>query len=343
MFAANSLRPQIARTAASAGCVLSFIVSSALLYASAASTAVAAERLVEGVAAQVGGEIILVSEVMEMAGPVEERMRAAGAPEQEVARLRTEALERLIEGKLLSSVVERLELGAEREEIDNAIAAIAEDNGISQQELIDSISSHGLSVDEYRAKIQGEIERSKVVNAMVRSRVQIRDDEIRTLFDQQFADQPAGGEEVYLRHIVVTPQGAKASTNAEACALVGEARTRVASGEFEFGAVAQRVTDMNPERAGELGWIHRKDLAVWMSERVEKMQPGELSEVIKMPFGCNLLQLVDRRDYKRVSYEEAEPQLRNALFQQKTEEEYVKWLDILRGQTHIERKGPFGG
>jgi peptidyl-prolyl cis-trans isomerase SurA len=336
--AANSLRSLIVHTvcpAALAGLVLIALTG--------ASPTLAAERLVEGIAAQVGGEIILVSEVMEMAGPVEERMRAAGAPEQEVARLRTEALERLIEGKLLTSVVERLELGAEREEIDGAIAAIAEDNGITQQELLDSIASHGLSIDEYRAKIQGEIERSKVVNAMVRSRVQIRDDEVRTLFDQQFADQPEGGEEVYLRHIVVTPQGSKAANNAEACALVGEARKRIASGELEFGAVAQRVTDMNPERAGELGWIHRKDLASWMSKRVETMQPGELSEVIEMPFGCNLLQLVERRDYRPISYEEAEPQLRNALFQQKTEEEYVKWLDILRGQTHIERKGPFGG
>ncbi len=48
-------------------------------------------------------------------------------------------------------------------------------------------------------------------------------------------------------------------------------------------------------------------------------------------------------DFEEVTYEEAEPQLRNALFQEKTEEEYTKWLDILRGQTHIERKGPFGG
>lgn len=336
--AANSLRSLIVHTVRPA--TLAGLVLIAL---TGASPTLAAERLVEGIAAQVGGEIILVSEVMEMAGPVEERMRAAGAPEQEVARLRTEALERLIEGKLLTSVVERLELGAEREEIDGAIAAIAEDNGITQQELLDSITSHGLSIDEYRAKIQGEIERSKVVNAMVRSRVQIRDDEVRTLFDQQFADQPEGGEEVYLRHIVVTPQGSKAASNTEACALVGEARKRIASGELEFGAVAQRVTDMNPERAGELGWIHRKDLASWMSKRVETMQPGELSEVIEMPFGCNLLQLVERRDFRRISYEEAEPQLRNALFQKKTEEEYVKWLDILRGQTHIERKGPFGG
>lgn len=303
----------------------------------------AEERLVEGIAAQVGGEIILVSEVMEMAGPVEERMRAAGAPEQEVARLRTDALERLIEGKLLMSVVDRLELGAEREEIDNAISAIAEDNGITQQELIDSISSHGLGIDEYRNKIKGEIERSKVVNAMVRSRVQIRDDEVKELFDEQFADQPTGGEEVYLRHIVVTPKGSKAATNAEACALVGEARSRIEAGELEFGAVAQRVTDMNPERAGELGWIHRKDLAAWMSDRIESMEPGELSQVIEMPFGCNLLQFVDRREYQNVSYEAAEPQLRNVLFQRKTEEEYIKWLDLLRGQTHIERKGPFGG
>jgi parvulin-like peptidyl-prolyl isomerase len=72
------------------------------------------------------------------------------------------------------------------------------------------------------------------------------------------------------------------------------------------------------------------------------MQPGDLSEVVSMPFGCNLLKLVDRRDFQRITFEQAQSQLRNILFQQKTEVEYTKWLDMLRGQTYIQRKGAFG-
>ena len=315
----------------------------ALLACFVASTAAAVETLADGIAAQVGNDIVLFSEVMEIARPVEERMREVGAPDDEIQKIRGEALERLIEGKLLSSVVERLELAAEREEIDSAIAAIAEDNGLSSEELYKSIQSHGLTIEEYRKKIGGEIERSKVVNAMVRSRVEVSQEELQKLYDDRFGKQPSGGEEVYLRHIVVRSEGSTASSSAAACARVAEARAEIASGAAEFQAVARRVTEMNPEREGDLGWIHHSELASWMEGAIANLKPGDLTPPIEMSFGCNLLELVDRRPFKPVSFEEAQPQLRNLLFQQKTEAEYVKWIDVLRKQTHIERKGSFGG
>ena len=300
-------------------------------------------RLVEAIAAQVGNEIVLASEVMELAAPVEERLRRAGAPDSEIARVRKDALERLIEAKLLNSVVERLELGADREEVDAAIAAIASENDLSVEQLLRSIESHGLTVDEYRAKIRQEIERSKVVNAMVRSRVQISDEEVRALYEENFGKQHDGGEEIYLRHILVRADGPRADSPEAACRIVREMRGRIAAGKIDFAEAAREISDMNPSAGGELGWIHAEDLARWMSDSVREMKPGELSQPIEMPFGCNLLEVVDRRPFKRIGFEEAEPQLRNRVFQQKTEIEYEKWLDVLREQTYIDRKSSFGG
>ena len=305
--------------------------------------AAAAERQVEAIVAQVGGEVILLSEVLELAAPVEERLREAGAPEGELSRVRKDALERLIETRLISSVVECLELGADRDEVDAAIAAIAADNGISIEQLLRSIVSHGLRVEEYREKIRGEIERSKVMNAMVRSRVQITDEEVEALYEERFGKQRSGGEEIRLRHLMVSPEGPRASSHDAACGVVRDARARVASGELEFTEVAQRVSDINPERGGELGWMHRDDLAAWMADTVNPMSPGDLSEVIQMPFGCNLLQVVDRRPFKRIEFEDAKAQLQNIVFQRKTEVEYGKWIDELREHTYIERKIAFGG
>lgn len=312
-----------------------------IIFLFSSTPAEAAEAHVEGIAAQVGNDIVLLSEVIEISSPIEKRMREAGAPDAEIQKVRGEALERLIEGKLLSSVVERLELTAEPEEIDAAVAAIAEDNGITTEELYRSIQSHGLSVEEYRKKIQGEIERSKVVNAMVRSRVEVTQEELRTLYNERYSKQPSGGEEVYLRHIVVRNGGPTATTNAEACARIELARTEIVSGHADFEAVAKRFTEMNPEREGDLGWIHSSELASWMASAIANLKPGELTPAIEMPFGCNLLELVDRRPFKPVTFEEAQPQLRNLLFQQKTEAEYVKWIDVLRQQTHVEKKGSF--
>lgn len=307
-----------------------------------ATPARAAELLIEGIAAQVGNDIVLASEVLEFSAPIEERMRQAGSPPGEIAAMRRDALERLIETKLLSSVVERLELAADREEVDAAIAAIAEDNGLTIEQLLTSVTSHGLTLEEYRGKIRDEIERSKVVNAMVRSRVQLEGEEVRALYEERFGDQRDGGTEVYVRHLLVLPDGRSASSADQACDVAAAARVEISGGETDFPSVARRVSDLNPERGGDLGWIHRADLAAWMSDIIESMQPGQLSEVIRMPFGCNLLELVDRREFQPISFEQAEPQLRNYLFQQKTEIEYTKWLDVLREQTFIERKGAFG-
>jgi peptidyl-prolyl cis-trans isomerase SurA len=302
-----------------------------------------AERRVEGIAALVGHDIVLISEVMDLAAPVEARMRKAGAPTSEIRLVRKDALERLIETRLLSSVVKQLELEADRDEVDSAIAAIAQDNGLSLEQLLSSIASHGLGIDEYRKKIQGEIERSKVVNAMVRSRVDVTEKEIRTLYDERFSKQRSGGEEFYIRHILVMGKGPKAKTNAAACQIVRDARAQIAGGEIAFPEIAQRVSDMNPERGGDLGWMHRDDLAGWMSETIRNLEPDGISPVIEQPFGCNLLQLVDRREFEPVEYEQAKGQLQNEVFQRKTEIEYSRWLEILRSRVYIERKAEFGG
>jgi len=338
-LAARRIRPTIFATGVASGAWAAATLLLCAIALIAVPRASAAERLVEGIAAQVGNEIVLTSEVLELSGPIEERMRQAGAPSEEIAAMRRDALERLIETKLLSSVVERLELGADRDEVDAAIDAIAADNGLTIEQLLTSVTSHGLTLEEYRSKIRGEIERSKVVNAMVRSRVQIETAEVRALYEERFGDQRDGGQEVYVRHILVMPDDSEASS---ACQVVREARAEIVSGAEAFTEAAQRVSDLNPERGGDLGWIHRRDLAEWMADIIDGMQPGQLSEVISMPFGCNLLELVDRREFQMITFGQAESQLRNYLFQQKTEVEYTKWLDMLREQTYIQRKGSFG-
>ena len=89
----------------------------------------ATEQLVDGIAAQVGTRIVLVSEVLRTVGAQEEAMRRAGAGDEDVAKLRAEALERLIEARLVESVVARLEVTASDEEVDATIRQIAQMNG----------------------------------------------------------------------------------------------------------------------------------------------------------------------------------------------------------------------
>ena len=333
MSSISIFTPHGARRAA-AGLLLSAVLGLPL------GGARAEEVLVDGIAAQVGAEIVLLSEVHELARPIEERMRAAGAPEAEIRNMHSDALERLIESKLIETVVSRLELEATEGEIDAAIQGIAQDNGLTVQQLQRSVESHGLTIAEYRRKLRTEIERSKVLNTMVRSRVRVEPEEVRAAYEERFGDQQArSGEEVHLRHILVAAGAESMRDQQTACRIAEDARQKVVAGEMEFGEMARRVTDMNPQAAGELGWFHVEDLAPWMSNALVGMEAGQVSAVIETGFGCNLLELVERRGFKPVSYEEAAPAISAEISRRKMDKEYLDWLETLRKQTFVSRKG----
>ena len=317
--------------------VLTAILGSGLM----AGSAWAEPVLIDGIAAQVGTEIVLISEIQELAKPIEDRMLAQGASENDVRSMYRDALERLIESKLIEGVVKRLELEATDQEIDNAIYGIAQDNGLTIDQLQASVRSHGLTIEEYRQKIRGEIERSKVLNAMVRSRVRVEPFEVEEVYKKRFSDQREAGEEVYLRHILVSAGAGSMRDVDTACAIAQEALDKIAGGEIAFGDMAARVTDMNPEKAGELGWLHVDEMAGWMRGPVDSMAPGEISAVIPTAFGCNVIQLVERRTFTPVTIEDATPSITAELQQQKSDTAYLEWLETLRSQTYVARYGAF--
>jgi len=315
------------------------LLGAVLLLLGSGPASAAEEVLVDGIAAQVGTEIVLLSEVQALAKPVEDRMRAAGAPENQIQAMHADALERLIESKLVEAVVRRLELDATDAEIDTAVMGIAQDNGLTIDQLQRSVADHGLDIEEYRLKIKSEIERSKVLNAMVRSRVRVEPSEIEGLYQERYGEQREGGEEVHLRHIMVGFGGNSMRTPESACVIAREAERKIKGGEINFPDMARRATDMNPERAGELGWLHMDDMAMWMRKGIADLQPGDVSEVIETPFGCNLLQLVERRANRVIGFDEVEQELVAELSGQKMEQEYITWLDTIAKQTYVSRKG----
>ena len=307
-----------------------------------AAPALAQEVVVDGIAAQVGSDVVLLSDVERTAGPVEQRMREAGAPPEQFAMMRAEALERLIEGKIIAGVVERTELGATDDEVSGAISMIAQETGLTYDQLVQSVSSHGMTLEQYRNQIKSEIERSKVINAMVRQRVHLEPEEVYNLYLARYGDQPeGGGVQIHLRHILVSAGPGAMRSLESACEELDVVRARILSGDTNFDQAARAVSDFKADVGGNLGWMSADDLAAWMVPALDPLAPGQMTPVLPMAFGCNLLMLVDRRSYKPTTFEDVRAKLEAELYDQKTGEEYAKWLEKLRSQTYIERKGAF--
>ena len=306
----------------------------------AATPAPAEEQMVDGIAAQVGSRIVLISDVMQIVGPREAAMRAGGAPESEIARLRANALESLIEARLIEDLVHKAELYVSDEEVDQTIASIAEENGLSLDQLKASVVFHGMSFEEYRAQIKRDLERRNVVNGVVGANVSVDESDTRRLYEQRFAGQPQGGVAVHVRQLLVTYGEKPKRDQASACALVEEGLQRIRAGE-DFAQLARELSEVAPKDGGDLGWLHLDSVASWMSEALASLEPGDTSDVLLLPFGCTLLNLVERREVAPVTYEQARDALAQELWDQALAEAYREWIEELRGRTYIERRGYF--
>jgi peptidyl-prolyl cis-trans isomerase SurA len=300
----------------------------------------AAEQLVDGIAAQVGAKIVLISEVMDMVAPMEAEYRKRGATDANIAGMRMEALERMIEWRLLEGVVAQAELGASDADIDQAMDAIAKDNGVTREELLANVETHGLRAADYRAQLRREIERSRVVQAVVGPKVQVEEDAVKRLFDERYGKQPTGGDQLHLRQILIPYGEGTRHTKDDACAAVAAAAARIEGGE-RFENVASETSVVAVERGGDLGWVMASELASWMSEVVKGLSPGQRSGVVELEGACSLLELVDRQEYAPVTFETARPMLEREIRGRLEVQEYQSWLDKMRENTFIERRGPF--
>jgi len=322
-----------------AACALTLAFALALL-AEGTRNARAAEELVDGIAAQVGSDIVLTSEVLKMTAPMERGILQNGGTAADIKRLRAEGLERMIEWRLVEQIVRRAELYASDEEIERAMEAIGAENNLSPEQLKESVVAAGVSLADYRSQLKREIERSKVVGMMVSSRVEVNESEVEALYQERYAGQPEGGEQIHIRQLLVLYGGESKKTKAQACGVVENAHARVLAGE-PFQEVAREDNVIQGARGGDIGWVHSSSLAGWMTAIVNELEPGQVSEVMTLPFGCSILEVVEKRAHEVVTLEMARPRIVQELSGGKETELYQEWMEGLRKSTFIERRGRF--
>lgn len=312
-------------------------IALAALVALALSTAARAQEvLVDGIAAQVGTDVVLVSDVTRVSAPIEAKMRSAGATDSDITQMRGDLLERLIDRKLVALFAKRAEIQVNDLELDDAIEGIAQENQLTPEQMRANVEREGMSWETYRQRLGDEILQSKVIAGMVRSKVRVEDEEVRAFYEQRYGDQATTGDEVHLQHIAVAAANEKPEAAKAACDRVRGALGRIRAGE-DFMSVAREVSEGSPD----LGYVPMASLAPWMVDAVEGMRAGSVSGVIELPVGCAALRLVERRAVQPVSFEQAQDRIHQALFEQKFEKEFDAFIEKLRKQTYVERKGAF--
>ncbi len=330
---------------------LALLCATALLCVAASLSAarVARAQLLDGVAAIVDKDVILYSDVQLTARITLERLQQRGPlSQQTVETVFREALQTLIESRLLEQYAKRAKLVAEPEEIERAVESIAVDEGVTPDAIYAAAESQGLSREAYRRELGAQITRMKVMSGAVRQRVSVSDEEVRALYDERYASQEPGMR-VRARHLLLPWPQTEKDGNGQPLESTKELekkrmRMREIAGEIreraietgDFASLAQQYSRAPSALDGGLTTFRAGEVADEIRAAIFELPPGEITPVIETEHGLNVFQIVNRFDPAEVSYEDVEANLRLELIERKVKPEFVEWIGELKEHRYIE-------
>jgi peptidyl-prolyl cis-trans isomerase SurA len=299
----------------------------------------AVARTVEKVAAVVGDNVVLASEVEEKAAPLMAEVTRMPDPDKRAGRaaaLRREVLDRLIDEELILQQATDLKLSISSEQVDASIEEIKKQNNIDDDQLRDALKGQGMSMAHYRADIKRQLLRFRVLNIAVGSRVNISDDEIKAYYERHMK----GGANAQVRasHIFIAiPDGADRAAAEEKQAQAQKILERAKAGE-DFAKLARELSDDAATRAegGDLGFFGKDMLPKPIEELVFSMQPGEIRGPVRADRGFHVIKMVDRKVKSPKPIDDVKDEIRMQLRQKEMERQTKNYLQELRKKTLVD-------
>ena len=260
---------------------------------------------VDGVAAIVGDQVILISEVMAEVN----RRRAGGVPVNnaaDLAQLQSRVVEELVEAELL---VQK----AKSEKIEANDADVTRTLGDNQQkvrsqfqtdaEFRAALKEAGFgSLDEWRKMQTDLIKRDNMQRDLVQklrrdgkmTAVNVSETEVSDAFTSNKERLPRKEARVGFRQIVIATrpsEGSKLRARAKADSV--RAELELHPNDFETIAKKESMDPASRELGGDLGWNRRGRMVAEFDRVMFGLNPGVISPVFESSFGYHIVR-VDR-------------------------------------------------
>ena len=144
--------------------------------------------------------------------------------------------------------------------------------------------------------------------------------------------------QTHVRHILIKPNPLLPPE--EARHRAEQIRQRILNGEdFADLARAHSEDTLSAAKGGDLGWVNPGQMVPAFEEAMDRLKPGEVSPVVRSPFGLHIIQVRGRRE-KDSTEDFQRARARQIIRKRKEEEELQHWLQRLRDEAWVEIREP---
>lgn len=259
------------------------------------SMAHAAVVPLDRVVAIVDNDVVMESQLRQRLTEVKQNIAKRGGEVPPDSAVENQVLERLILEDIQLQIAERSGIRISEDELNQAVATIAQRNGLSVAQFRQALAQDGLTYDDVRDQVRRELTISRVRQRQVAQRIQISQQEV-----QNFLNSDLGriqlSEEYRLANILIPVADSASSSEIQAAGqkamqIYNKARQGADFGEL---AIANSAGD-NALDGGEIGWRKAAQLPPPFDQMISSMKPGDVTEPARVPGGIIILKVEEKR------------------------------------------------
>jgi peptidyl-prolyl cis-trans isomerase SurA len=206
-------------------------------------------------------------------------------------RIARQVLLRLIDENLQMQEAERLAIEVPEEQIDLALAQIAQQNGMKRDAFVQTLQNNAVLPFAIRNQIKAELAWRAVLELRIRPSITIEEDEIDAAVEQ-ITSQGDALERRVAEIVLAIPDARQEQQVMENARRIID---QINGGANFFGLAREFSQASSANLGGDLGWISLGELEPDLANELRKLQPGQITSPIRTAAGLTILYLSETR------------------------------------------------
>lgn len=251
--------------------------------------------LLDGIAAIVDDDVIMLSELQEREAAILSNLRAQGRPLPPAKELRKQILNQMIVENLQLQMANRAGVRISDARLNEAMAQIAAQNGMTLDQFRDSLEAQGMTYLGTREQVRREMLIQQVQAGNINSRIDITEQEIEH-FLASTEGQQLTAPQYRIAHILMPLESIDPAHEQKQHALMERATREINAGTPLVQWLQNyNATAKTPLQGSDIGWRQPSDLPGVFAAIVPELKAGEASEPFRSAGGLHVVQVVDKR------------------------------------------------
>jgi peptidyl-prolyl cis-trans isomerase SurA len=254
-----------------------------------------------------------------------------------VKEARDIVLEQIIMKKLLDQAVKEQGLDVTSIDVDRAIAEQLKMNGMSKQDLMQTLAKEGKTYDEYKSEVEYSIKKERLITRKLSSHIIVSDEEIAAYFKEHSADYKDRKEYRISEIVLPIAPDATESVAVEIRKKADMVYNKLKSGT-SFEAMAKEYS-MVPDAGvgGDMGFIQPSTLDPGFISFLNTMKIGQISEVVATENGFIIFKVTDTRPITNITANDVKPEITSIIRRDKTVAYFDRWMKDLRNSAFVQK------